>query len=82
MDEQFDLPIQYKGEQYIFKGALIVQGYTHKFNVDVNGQIIVFETDEEGNYRALLNPNELEKNQYINIELLKKIAEALEAIVK
>jgi len=82
MDEQFDLMIEYKGENYNFDAALVVHGYAYKFNVDVNGQIIVFETDEEGNYRALLNPNELEKNQNINIELLKKIAEALEAIVK
>ena len=42
MDEQFDLPVQYKGDQLIFKSTLNVYGYTHKFNVDVNGQTIVF----------------------------------------
>ena len=81
MDEQFDLPIQYKGEQYIFKGALIVHGYTHKFNVDVNGQTIVFEPDEERNYRAVISPSDLESNKSIDIELLKKIAEALWEVV-
>jgi hypothetical protein len=82
MEEPFDLMIEYKGENYNFDAALVVYGYTYKFNVEVNGHIIVFEADEEGNYRALINPDELEKKQNIEIELLKKIAEALEAIVK
>ena len=81
MDEQFDLPVQYKGDQLIFKSSLIVHGYTHKFNVDVNGQTIVFEPDEERNYRAVINPSDLEKNKNIDIELLKNIAEALWEIV-
>jgi len=33
---------------------LIVTGYTHKFGVDVNGQNIIFEPDEERNYRAVI----------------------------
>lgn len=82
MEEPFDLMIQYKGESYNLEAALVAYGYAYKFNVVVNGQIIVFEADEEGNYRALINHNELEKKQNIDIELLKKIAEALEAIVK
>ena len=52
MDEQFELPVEYKGEQLLFKASLIVTGYTHKFNVDVNGQMVIFEPDEERNYRA------------------------------
>ena len=81
MDEQFDLPVQYKGHQLIFKGTLIVHGYTHKFNVDVNDQTILFEPDEEKNYRAVINPIDFESNKNIDIELLKKIAEVLWKIV-
>ena len=81
MDEQFDLPVQYKGDQLIFKSTLNVYGYTHKFNVEVNGQTIVFEPDEERNYRAVINPIDLESNKNIDIELLKKIAEALWEVV-
>ena len=81
MEEQFDLPVHYKGDQYIFKGALIVHGYTYKFNVDVNGQTIIFEPDEEGTYRAVINPIDLESNKNIDIGLLKKIAGVLWEIV-
>ncbi|HUZ60665.1 MAG TPA: hypothetical protein VMU83_17975 [Hanamia sp.] len=38
--------------------------------------------DEERNYRAIINPIDLESNKNIDIELLKKIAEALWEIVK
>jgi hypothetical protein len=37
MGEQFELPVEYKGEQLMLVASLLVTGYTHKFNVDVNG---------------------------------------------
>jgi len=55
MEEEFELPINYKGQQLMLKASLQITGYTHKFNVDINGQIIVFEPDEERNYRAVIN---------------------------
>jgi len=82
MGEQFELPVDYKGEQHLFEAELIVYGYTHKFHVDVNDQTIIFEPDEERNYRAILNYNEIDTNKNIDIELLKKISLALEEIVK
>jgi hypothetical protein len=45
MEEEFELPVKYKGEVQMLNAKLIVTGYTHKFSVDVNGQIIVFEPD-------------------------------------
>jgi hypothetical protein len=54
MEEQFELPLVYKGEQVLLKASLLVTRYTHKFNVDVNGQNIIFEPDEERNYRAVI----------------------------
>jgi hypothetical protein len=50
MEEQFELPVEYKGQELMLKASLLVTGYTHKFNVDVNGQNIIFEPDEERNY--------------------------------
>jgi len=54
MDDEFALPAEYKGHRYLFKPTLLVFGFTHKFRVDVNGQVILFEPDEERNYRQLL----------------------------
>jgi len=51
--DEFDLPVKYKGEEQIFKASLVTFGHTHKFHVDVNCQTVIFEPDEERNYRAV-----------------------------
>ena len=66
----------------LFKASLLVTGHTHKFNVDVNGQSIIFEPDEERNYRAVIPCDELDNNKNINKELLKAIAISIEEILK
>lgn len=82
MDEEFELPVEYKGHQYLFKTTLLVFGFTHKFRVDVNGQLIIFEPDEERNYRAVLDYRDIDSNKKIDFELLKKIVGVIEEIAK
>ena len=55
MAEQFELPVEHKGEKRFLKATLNVYGYTHKFHVDVDGEIVIFEPDEERNYRAVID---------------------------
>ena len=66
----------------LFPARLVQLGYTHKFSVDVQGQEIFFEPDEERNYRALIGPEQLERNKKLDIELLKAIAESIETILR
>jgi len=82
MDEEFELPVDFKGEQLLLKASLIVTGYTHKFSVIVNGQTVIFEPDEERNYRAVLSYDDISKKRNIEIELLKGIAAVIEQLVK
>ena len=82
MEEEFELPVEYKGEEQMFNTKLIVTGYTHKFNVDVNGQSIVFELDDEGNYRAIIPYDDVPKIKSVDIELLKEIAKTIEEIIR
>ena len=49
---------------------------------NVNGQEIIFEPDEERNYRAVINYDDIGKNKPVDIELLKEITKAIEIIVK
>jgi len=80
MAEQFEFPVEYKGEKRFFKATLNVYGYTHKFQVDVNGETINFEPDEERNYRAVIGYEDLESNKNIDVDLLKEIAKSIEEI--
>ena len=47
MNESFDIPVIYKGEEILFNGELLAYGYSYKIQVDVNGSIVLFEPDEE-----------------------------------
>ena len=82
MTQDFELPVNYRGEELLFPAALQASRFTHQILVDVYRMEIAFEPDEERNYRAMINPEHLEKNRKIEVELLKTIAEAIEAIVK
>jgi len=82
MDEQFELPVQYKGQEFMLKASLSVIGYTHKFSVEVDGQVIQFEPDEERVYRAIIPFDEIDNQKHFDVELLKTVAAAIEQLVK
>lgn len=82
MNEPFDLPVICKNQQLFFKAQLLLLGCTHKFSVEVNGNEILFEPDEERNYRAVIPYEKLQDIKDVDKELLRAIAEAIESIAK
>jgi hypothetical protein len=81
VDELFEIPVAYKNRELLFPARLLQLGYTHRFAVDVYGQEIFFELDEERSYRAMINPEQLQNNTKVDVELLEAIAGAIEAIL-
>ena len=82
MNETFDLPVHYKGEIIYFNSQLIQLGYMHKFRVDVYGQYVYFEPDEERSYRAVLDEADIQMNKTPDINLLRSIGEAILAVIQ
>ena len=82
MTDEFNLIIEYSGEVKEFPANLLLQGYTHKFKVLVDGLEIFFEPDEEGSYRAVKMPWQDEKQlEKMDRSLLRAIQEKIEAIL-
>ena len=81
MDNSFELPIHYNGKDYLFPGSLITYGYSYKITMQVFDTAINFEPDEEGNYRAIINPEDIKDNAAINKSLLQLMAETLREVV-
>jgi hypothetical protein len=79
MDELV-LPLTYGGEDMELPLKMYAYGYTFRAEVMVEYMAVIFEPDEEGNYRALVNLDQLEKDKTLNRGLLQAIAEALEKI--
>ncbi len=80
MAEPFTLTIFYKGVEQSYEAELRLMGYTHKIAVNIEGTEILFEPDEERNYRALLLEADMQKK--FDTELIRLIAAELEANLK
>jgi len=82
MDDSFEIPVEYKGREYSFSAKLLKLGYIYRFLVDVNRTEVYFEQDDEGNYRALVDPSNLDEGVKINKGLLEAIAISLKEILE
>ena len=82
MDESFDIPVTYKNKELLFPAKLLHLGYIYKFLVDVSGIEVFFEKDEEGNFRASVDPSKVIEGVKIDVGLLEAIAISLEEILK
>ena len=78
--EAFTLNVDYKGEKNLLEGELRHTGYIHKIFLRVKGIEIIFEPDEERNYRAVItSPEDAER---FDKGLLQAIASELERVLE
>ena len=81
MDQEFELPVIFKGEQLVFKARLLKYVYTHKIQMYVFDQEILLEPDEERNYR-IVSSEPSESTKRIDTDILKAIITAIESLGK
>jgi hypothetical protein len=79
MNEPFHITVNYKGADREFEASLQVFGYSHRFHVAVEGTDVLFERDEEGNYRAIIPPENA--GRIPETGLLQAIARTIERIL-
>ena len=82
MDEGFEIPVMYNGKEEQFPARLLAYGYSYKIEVEINNSLILFEPDEERNWRAQSSPDDIDKNKKISTGLLEAIAHSLEEITR
>ncbi len=76
----FELPVTFNGKEFLFPAELLPMGFTHKIKVTVEGTEILFEPDEERNYRAMINDLEKFNQLSINKLLLQEICKTLDLL--
>ncbi|AZA89199.1 Uncharacterised protein [Chryseobacterium nakagawai] len=76
--EEFQLPVTYKGQEQLFNVKLATFTYGYKFYVDVNGHEVVFERDDEGNMRAMIQ--DLSSDSNVEKGLIEAIMEVFTAL--
>ena len=77
MSKSFDLPVWYHGQELFFPAELMQIGYTHKIKVLINETDVLFEPDEERNYRAVIQSADNAKSSSLKPDLLQAIVETL-----
>jgi hypothetical protein len=77
MNEPFIIPVIYQGTEHEFKARFERWGYTHRIAVLIDEMTFAFEPDEEGGYRALINPEEQGCMRTADISLIQAVAEKL-----
>ena len=82
MKDSFDLPVVFNNKELVFPGRLLNYGYSSKIEIDIDGTKVLFEPDEERNWRALISYEDVQANKKLNLELLKAVAGAIEDITK
>jgi hypothetical protein len=82
MDYDLEVPVTYKNQEMIFYAKFIQFGHSYKFEVDVNGILVLFEPDEERNFKVIMDPSIEHGNHKIDKELIQLIAETLVAMLK
>ncbi len=81
MDNSFEITIAYNGKEYLFPASLITYGYSYRIEANIFDTLVNFEPDEEGNYRALIDPGEMVAGK-ITKELLQLIVEQLGSLFR
>jgi hypothetical protein len=77
MEHFFELPVLINGEEQSFNGRLATFGYSYKLYIVVNGKELVFEKDDEQQYRVLSEQSETNVDEEMLtaiIASLKKLA--------
>ena len=82
MEDSFDIPVIFKNVELAFPARLLNYGYSSKLEVEVEGTKVLFEPDEERNWRAMISYEDGQANKKLDANLLKAIAEAIEEITK
>lgn len=76
MHQELDICVMYKGEQQCFPAVFNRLGYTYRFTVNIKDVAVIFEPDEERQWRARTESGQsLDKDV---IALIPLVAEEIE----
>lgn len=82
MNEDFEIPVAWKGEILHFPAKFLQYRYSYKIEVTINGHRFLFEPDEERNWRVLMDHDELKTMPNMPAGLLEATASVMDDLFK
>lgn len=80
MEYDLELPVTYKGKELLFPLKVVPQGYVYRFLVKIEEAEMIYEKDDEGEYRAVIAKPDEYKGKLPERELLEAIGEVIRSI--
>ncbi len=80
--DNFELALNFKGKDMLFPVKLLHYGTSYKLEVEIEDTKVLFEPDEERNWRAVISYEDVQANKTLDKELLELIASELDIILK
>lgn len=77
MNESFLLPLSHNGEEWNLEAEFQPRGFSYVIQVTVGNQPVIFERDEENNFRAVFTNSNLSDLPKPDPAFLSSIAETL-----
>jgi hypothetical protein len=81
METNLELPVTYKGKEWMLPMKLITSGYTWRFAVQVRGGMVWVEKDEEGELRVLAQQPDQADKLDVSPELVAAIVHSISQII-
>jgi len=78
--DDFELPVTFSGQELSFPAQLAQLGYTYRVTVQLADGQLVFEPDEERNWRAVADETLLASGKLPSAALVAAMAESLQFI--
>ncbi len=78
MDSGFIIEVVVNNVVYGFEAQLVEVGYIHKVMVVINNINVIYEPDEERNYRAIITDKDIPLVRQSDIELIQAVGNAIE----
>ncbi|MET7258844.1 hypothetical protein ACWKW6_25795 [Dyadobacter jiangsuensis] len=57
MNETMMLPVEYLGASHELPLTIVPLGYTYQLHIEVEGKTLIFEKDDQGEYRVIDTDN-------------------------
>jgi hypothetical protein len=82
MEDAFTLTVDFEGEKLELPARVLHYGYTLKIEVQIESISVIFEPDEEGNWRAVMGFEDLVSGKKIKSGLVADVAELIAKVLK
>ena len=77
--DALEIPVSYNGKDLCLKADVARFGYVNHIVVDLFGNPVTIERDEEGNYRALGDVEKF-KDSKVDVDLVKAVITVLQSL--